>query len=108
MFESVPAGGDLYLMKHILHDWDDEAAIRLLKNCRQAMRADGRLVVVERVVQPSNQPDPAKAVDLMMLVMLTGRERTEPEFRALYAAAGFRLARAIPAGAFALIEGLPV
>ncbi len=107
MFQSVPAGGDLYIMKQIIHDWDDAAAIRLLTHCRQALAPGGRLVVVDRVVKPSNQPDPAKSTDLMMLVMLTGRERTEAEFRALYAAAGFTLARIIDAGDFALIEGLP-
>jgi hypothetical protein len=94
-------------MKSILHDWEDAAAVRLLTHCRQALRPHGRLIVVERVVKPSNQPDPAKAVDLMMLVMLTGRERTEAEYRALYDAAGVRLSRTIPAGDFALIEGLP-
>jgi len=107
MFQSVPAGGDLYIMKQIIHDWNDEAAIQILKNVRQAIPSHGRLIVVDRIVKPSNQPDPAKSTDLMMLVMLTGRERTEAEFRDLYAAAGFNLTRTIPAGDFALIEGVP-
>jgi hypothetical protein len=108
MFESIPAGGDLYFMKWIMHDWNDEAALQILKNVRQAMLSHGRLIVVDRIVKPSNQPDPAKLADLMMLVMLTGRERTEPEFRDLYRAGGFNLTRVIPAGDFALIEGMPV
>ncbi|MEP7356430.1 MAG: methyltransferase [Anaerolineales bacterium] len=108
MFESIPAGGDLYVMKQIIHDWDDDAAIRILRNTRQAMGPEGRLLVVDRIVLPPNQPDPAKSTDLMMLVMLTGRERTEAEFSALYQAAGFRLTRVIPAGEFSLVEGVPI
>jgi hypothetical protein len=111
MFLSVPAGGDLYLMKWIIHDWNDEAAIKILTNIRQAMGAGAggaRLIVVDRIIKPSNEPDRAKWSDLMMMVMLTGRERTEAEFRDLYDAAGFKLNRVIPAGDFALIEGLPM
>lgn len=111
MFQSVPAGGDLYLMKLIIHDWNDKSAIQILKNIRRAMGAsvtDARLIVVDRIIKPSNEPDRAKWTDLMMMVMLTGRERTEAEFRELYNAAGFRLNRVIPAGDFALIEGVPI
>jgi hypothetical protein len=107
MFQSVPSGGDLYVLKMIIHDWDDEAAIRILKNIRRAMPPHGRLIVVDRIVKPSNQPDPAKSTDMMMMVMLTGRERTEAEFRHLLNQADLSLTRVIPAGDFALIEGVP-
>jgi hypothetical protein len=108
MFRAVPSGGDAYVMKHILHDWSDAEAIQILRNCRQAIRDEGKLLVIERVVKPSNQPDPAKWLDLQMLVMLTGRERTEEEFGELFARAGFRLTRVIPVGELSIIEGVPV
>ncbi len=108
MFRAVPAGGDAYLLKLIVHDWDDDAALRVLRHCRAGIVARGRLLVLEAVVAPSNAPDPAKWADLNMLVMRGGRERTADEFRALYTAAGFRLARIIPAGAVSVIEGIPV
>lgn len=108
MFQSVPLGGDAYILKWIIHDWNDAEAIQILRNCRQAISDKGKIMLVERIIGPSNQPDPAKWSDLMMLVMLTGRERTEPEYRELYAAAGFKLTRVIPAGEFSIIEGIPV
>ena len=75
---------------------------------RQSIRAQGRLIVIERLIGPPNQPDPVKWGDLMMLVMLTGRERTEVEFRDMFAAAGFKLTRVLHAGEFSVIEGVPV
>ena len=107
MFASVPAGGDAYLLKSILHDWGDADATRILRNCRQAIAGHGRLLVIEYVVGPPNQPDLATWMDLNMLVLLTGHERTEAEYRDLYAAAGFRRTRIIPAGGRAIIEGAP-
>lgn len=107
MFESVPAGGDCYILKSILHDWSDAEAIQILRNCRRVIASDGKLLVVELIIAPSNQPDFAKWLDLNMLVLLTGRERTEAEFAELYAAAGFRLTRVISTGGRALIEGIP-
>ena len=105
MFASVPAGGDAYLLKSILHDWGDDDAVRILRNCRQAIAENGKPLVIEYVVGPPNQPDFAKWMDLNMLVLLTGHERTEAEYRDLYAAAGFRLTRTIPTGGRAIIEG---
>ena len=107
-FEAVPEGGDVYLLKIILHDWDDAQATAILRTCRRAMPETARVVVVERVLAPGNAPDPAKLVDLTMLVMVGGRERTAAEFATLYQAAGFRLTRVLPTTAgVSLIEGQP-
>jgi hypothetical protein len=90
-FDSVPPA-DLYLMKHILHDWDDKACVKLLMNCRRAMKADGRVAVVELRLGPMGEPGLAPLMDLMMLVLEGGRERTADEYGALFAAAGLNLA----------------
>jgi hypothetical protein len=108
MFESVPAGGDAYILKRIIHDWGDTEATRILQNCRRAMTTTGKLLVADNVLKPPNQPDPAKLMDLNMLVLLTGRERTEEEFRELYDSAGFRLTRIVPAIRLSIVEGIPV
>jgi SAM-dependent methyltransferase len=107
MFDEVPAGGDVYLMKLILHDWDDEACLKLLRNCRAAIAPNGRLLVIDQVVAPSNTRDPAKWLDLHMMVMLGGRERTEPEFRELFATAGFKLTSVTRCGRTFVVEGAP-
>lgn len=108
MFESVPPGAGAYLLQRILHDWSDDECVQILRNVRRAIRDDGRLLVVDAVIQPSNQPDPGKWTDLQMLVLLTGRERTAEEFRHLFARAGFSLNAIFPAGNFSIVEGLPV
>ena len=90
-FESVPSGGDAYIMKSIIHDWDDEKAIAILKNCHKAMVENGKLLLVEMVIGPGNQTSLGKFIDLAMLVMACGCERTEAEYRALFEASGFRL-----------------
>jgi hypothetical protein len=108
MFQSVPAGGDAYILKRILHDWGDTESTRILRSCRRAITANGRLVVMEFVVKPPNEPDVAKLMDLNMLALLTGVERTEDEFRELYASAGFRLTRVLSAGRLSIVEGVPV
>lgn len=105
-FKSVPAGGDAYILKRILHDWNDDEAVNILKNCRRAIAAGGKVLVMEQVVKPSNQPDPAKWMDLNMLTLLTGRERTEAEFGELYARAGFKLTRVVPAMRLSIVEGV--
>ena len=92
-FEAVPEGGDAYVMKHIIHDWDDERALLILRNVRKAMNRGGRVILIESVVLPGNQPDFAKIIDLEMLLLPGGRERTEAEFRALFAAAGLEMTR---------------
>jgi hypothetical protein len=93
-FEAVPAA-DLYLLRYILHDWDDAACIRILQNCRRAMLPGGRVAVIEQVLGDIGQPGPAPLMDVNMMVMLGGRERSETEYGQLFAAAGLRLATTI-------------
>ena len=95
-FKAVPAGGDAYVMKWIIHDWEDEKAITILKNCRQHMQPNGRLIIVDCVVPENDEPDFSKTFDLNMLVMTGGKERTAAEFEQLLAAAGFKLLRVVP------------
>ncbi|MDZ8188391.1 MAG: methyltransferase [Nostoc sp. ChiSLP02] len=95
-FESVPSGGDVYLMRWIIHDWNDEKSSLILKNCHQAMPDRGKLLLVENIIPPGNEPAPAKFIDLLMLVMVGGRERTEAEYRAFLRSNGFELTRIIP------------
>jgi ubiquinone/menaquinone biosynthesis C-methylase UbiE len=94
-FKSVPEGGDAYVMKWIIHDWDDEKSIVILKNIHRAMNKDGKLLLIEMVVPEGNQPDLSKFMDLNMMVMTGGCERTESEFSALLSAAGFKLNRVV-------------
>jgi predicted transcriptional regulator len=95
-FESVPAGADAYMMKFIIHDWDDDRARKILKNIHQVLPADGRLLLVEMVVPSGNEPHFSKIQDLEMLVSPGGVERTSDEYRDLLAPAGFQLTRIIP------------
>jgi ubiquinone/menaquinone biosynthesis C-methylase UbiE len=92
-FEKVPEGGDAYILKWVIHDWDDERSIAILKNCHRAMSPGGKLFVIEAVILPGNEPFFHKFMDLNMLVMTGGRERTEAEYRALFETAGFHLDR---------------
>jgi O-methyltransferase domain/Dimerisation domain len=104
-FESVPADGDIYLMKFILHDWNDDECVKILRRVREAMPAGARLVVVEMLISDQGPPSPAPLLDLNMLVMLTGRERTAEDFGALFAKAGLTLAGVTPTQSpFAVIE----
>ncbi len=106
-FESVPSGGDVYTLKYIIHDWDDDRALRILRNLHRAMGAKSRILLIENVIAPGNEPSFGKLVDIEMLVMAGGRERTAQEFRALYAAAGFELTNIIPTqSALSLVEGV--
>ncbi len=108
MFSSVPAGCDAYILKHIIHDWPDERCIRLLRNCREAVAAGGKLLVVDYVVPPGNDFHPSKFLDLGMLLFPGGRERTEAEFRELFGASGWRLNRMIPTASLdCIVEGVP-
>jgi hypothetical protein len=91
-FSSVPEA-DLYLLKHILHDWDDEQAVCILKNCRRAMRTGGRVVVIEMILGEIGEPGWAPVSDLNMMVLLTGRERTLAEYGSLLMEAGLRIAK---------------
>ncbi len=95
-FASVPAGADGYLMKYILHDWDDERCLQILRHCRGAMAPGGRVLVADHVIPRGNAPDRGKLMDLNMFTLLRGKERTRVEFRDLFAAAGLRLQRVVP------------
>jgi hypothetical protein len=95
-FESVPAGGDAYMLSHIIHDWDEQQCLTILENCRRVVPAGGRLLLVEQVVPPGNDLHPSKFLDLVMLTITGGRERTEEEYAALFAKAGFELSRVVP------------
>jgi hypothetical protein len=95
-FESVPTGGDAYLLRYIVHDWDDERAIAILKNCYKAMQPNARLLLVEMVIPPGNEPFFGKLLDLQMLVNYGGRERTEAEYQILLETAGFSLTKIYP------------
>jgi hypothetical protein len=106
-FESVPEGGDAYVMSAIIHDWEDEDAIRILGTVRRAIPDDGSLLVLERLVGGPNEDVETKFGDLTMFVIPGGRERTREEFAELYTASGFRLRDAVPAGAHFVIEGDP-
>ena len=108
MFASVPAGADAYIMKHIIHDWPEEQCIKLLKNCRKGANANGKLLVVDHVIPPGNDFHPGKFLDLAMLLFPGGKERTEQEFRELFAASGWRLNRVISTATVeCIIEGTP-
>ncbi len=107
-FESVPEGGAFYILAQILHDWDDERSRVILGNCRRAMLDDGKVLVVEQILPPANEPSLAKWLDLHMLVLLGGRERTEAEYAALLGDAGFELTRVVPTASGAgILEGVP-
>ncbi len=108
MFCSVPAGADAYIMKHIIHDWPDELCIKILRACRKGVNSGGKLLVVDNVIQPGNDFAPGKFLDLQMLIFPGGRERTEKQFRDLFAAAGWQLSRVIPTAVpESIVEGLP-
>jgi O-methyltransferase/methyltransferase family protein len=94
-FRTVPEGGAAYVMKWIIHDWDDEKATVILKNIHRAMDEKGKLLLIEMIVLEGNQPDLSKFLDLNMMVITGGRERTEGEFKSLLAASGFELTRVI-------------
>uniref|UniRef100_B8HV33 O-methyltransferase family 2 n=1 Tax=Cyanothece sp. (strain PCC 7425 / ATCC 29141) TaxID=395961 RepID=B8HV33_CYAP4 len=108
-FETVPGGGDAYLLKHIVHDWGDESAIAILKNCRQAMGNSGKVLVIEQVIPPGNGPATSKLLDLNMMVMCSGgKERTAAEYQILFEQAGFHLNRIVSTPAeISVLEGIP-
>jgi len=109
-FKAVPEGGDAYIMKHIIHDWDDDRASTILKNIAQALQGkpNGKVILIEAVVQPAGVPDPAKLLDLEMMMMPGGRERTAEEFRALFAKSGLELTRIVPTKSMeSVVEGRP-
>ncbi len=108
-FDSVPGAGDAYLLSHVLHDWPDEQCLAILANCRKAMEAGKRLLIVEMILPPGDTPHPGKMLDLSMLVGAGGQERTEAEYAALLAKAGFRKTRTIGTrSAVSVLEALAV
>jgi hypothetical protein len=94
-FISVPGGADAYVMKYVLHDWDDEKSLVILHNCRRAMAANGRVLVMDRVIKAGNRHSWSKLLDINMMVITGGKERTKQEFRSLFGRAGLRLRRVI-------------
>jgi SAM-dependent methyltransferase len=108
-FQSVPSGHDAYLLAHVLHDWTDEQSLSILRNCRHAMAQDGKLLIIETVLPEGNAPHHAKLMDLLMLTVTGGVERTADEFARLLAAADFKLTRIFPTSTHqSVVEAVPV
>jgi hypothetical protein len=108
-FQAVPRGGDAYMLKSIIHDWDDARSVALLTNCRQAMTAEARLLIIETVVPPPGEAHYAKYQDLEMLVMLGSQERTVEEYTALLRRAQFELMGVVPTQEpLSTVEAVPV
>src|SRR5262245_51741152 len=95
-FESVPRGADAYTLRHIIHDWDDPKSIEILCRCREAAAPRAKILVVESVIPPGDTPHPGKWLDIIMLAVPAGRERTAAEYERLFAAAGLKLERIVP------------
>jgi SAM-dependent methyltransferase len=105
-FSEVPAGADAYVMRHIIHDWQDRDAIAILNECRKAMSPGGRVLVIEMVIPPAGEPGFGRWLDLMML-LVAGRERTKEEYSRLFSEAGLTMSRVIPtASEVSIIEGV--
>jgi hypothetical protein len=95
-FQSVPAGADAYLLRWIVHDWEHDLALKILENCKRAMNASGRVLLVEAILPPGDEPHPSKLLDFAMLTGLGGQERTREEYAELLREAGLRLVRVVP------------
>jgi hypothetical protein len=107
-FETVPSGADTYLLKCVIHDWEDAPATAILRTCRSAMGDGAKLLLAESVITSGSTPEMAKYRDLMMMVMNGGRERTVEEFAQVMGAAGFRLSGVVPtSGPLSILEGVP-
>lgn len=107
-FESVPPGGDAYVLKWIIHDWDRDRAVAILRNCRRAMNPTGRLLLIESVIPGPDEPHPGKIMDFIMLLGLGGQERTEQQYAGLLREAGFDLSKVVPtASPMSVIEATP-
>ena len=103
----MPPDADAYLLKGVIHDWDDDAALRILKNCRRAMRPDSRLLIVEQLLTPSSDPGRAM-MDVLMMILTGGRERNEADFRSLLDAAGLSLMTVTPTMGPSILESRPI
>lgn len=107
-FESVPKGGDAYVLKRVIHDWNDEISIGILRRCRDAVADGGRVLVVDAVVPAGNSPHPVKDSDILMMALLGGMERSELELRQLFDSAGWNLKRVVAtASSMSIVEGEP-
>jgi hypothetical protein len=107
-FERVPAGADAYILSHVIHDWNQEQCLTILGHCRRAMSPAGRLLLAEMVLPPGDTPHPGKMLDMAMLTIPGGEERTEAEYAALLDKAGFRLTRVVPtASPVSIVEAAP-
>lgn len=107
-FESVPAGADAYIFSHVIHDWSEEQCLTILGNCRRAMNPHGRLLLVEMVLPSGDTPHPGKMLDMVMLIVPGGQERTTAEYGALLDKAGFRLTVVVPtASPVSIVEAIP-
>jgi hypothetical protein len=108
-FEAIPQGGDAYLLKSILHDWNDEDAVAILRSCRRALDQNGTLIVIEHLIESRNTGLEGKLSDLNMMVITGGIERTNAQYASIFQAAGFRIVRVTPTRTpVSIIEGLPV
>ena len=108
-FESVPAGFDCYILSHIIHDWDDGKSIQILKNCRKGIKDDGRLLILEWVLPEGDTPHVARVVDINMMMLTAGEERTGKQYGRLLERAGFRLTRIIATESeCSIVEAVPV
>ena len=107
-FEIVPSGGDVYLLSHVIHDWSEAQCLTILGNCRRAMNRNSRLLVIEMVLPTGDAPHLGKILDIVMLAIPGGQERTEPEYRELLDKAGFQLMRVVPTeSAVSVVEAVP-
>ena len=107
-FDSVPSGHDAYILSHIIHDWDEDECQRILQNCRRAINADGKLLIVEMVLPEGDTPHFGKMTDMVMLVVPGGQERTGEEYGTLLRKADFRLTKVVPTGSdVSIVEAAP-
>jgi predicted O-methyltransferase YrrM len=107
-FDTVPAGGDAYLLSHIIHDWNEEQCLTILGHCRKVIKPDGRLLIVETVLPTGDAPHQGKVQDMVMLVVPGGQERTEAEYSTLLSKARFRLVRVVPTDSVvSIVEAVP-
>lgn len=107
-FESIPAGADAYLMRHVIHDWTDDQSVQILSNCRKVIPPHGKVLLVEFRVSPANEASLGKDADMIMLAFPGGKERTEEEYRVLFERSGFRLRKVTPTkSAVCVVEGTP-
>ena len=107
-FDAVPAGGDAYLLSNVIHDWDDERSVQILARCRDVLPEHGRVLLVEAVMPEKAEPAlTVKLMDLNMLVLCDGRQRTASEYAVLFERAGLELARVVPGGLHSVVEAVP-